>query len=205
MGQVNRNLPPYNVLENGAKVKLVHADDHYSAYIRSTAVDAEYYDILSRVISSIEHANKLNELPLRGDLVAAPYDGYYNRAIVLGAKSKELPVRVAFLDHGNVTDVRFDDLRVLPDDLKNAKRFIFRVYFDGVYRKAVNKAGLQLLKKLETDVQTLFTVHCSSNNSTIARKSIVKLVDVETNECLNDKLVPILSPPTEPKKVRNWI
>lgn len=174
--------------KNGSKVRLVYAGNHYSAYIRSSASDVEYSNILGRVAEAAVNASKLTELPKRNDMVSAPFLGDYYRAVIVKAESMEQPIRVAFLDFGNVDTVTFDDLRELDDDLKNAKRFTFRIFFDGVDRETPNPAGLALLKQVENEVKTSFTMHCSSNSPLIGRDSLVKLINTETMECLNDKL-----------------
>lgn len=192
-------------VKNGAKVKLVYANNHYSAYVRSAALDVEYADLLQRVVESAATARKLTELPKRNDMVSAPFLGDYYRAIVVKAESTDQPIRVAFLDFGNIDAVMFDDLRELPDDLKNAKRFTFRIFFDGVDRETPNKEGFTLLKHIENEVKTTFTIHSSSNSPLIVKDSMVKLVNAKTKEILNDKLAPAMTaaaietPPAEPK------
>lgn len=190
----------HDELKNGSKVRLVYASNHYSAYIRSAASDNEYSDILARVIEAAVNAGKLTELPQRNDMVSAPFLGDYYRAIVVKAESTEQPIRVAFLDFGNVDSVQFDDLRELDDDLKNAKRFTFRVFFDGVDRETPNPGGLALLKQMENEAKTSFTMHCGSNTPLIVKDSLVKLINTKTMECLNDKLASAAAtakPPSE--------
>lgn len=182
-------------LKNGSKVRLVYAGNHYSAYVRSTASDAEYTSILGRVAEAAVNASKLTELPARNDMVSAPFLGDYYRAIVVRVESKEQPIRVAFLDFGNVDTVKFDDLRALDDDLKNAKCFTFRILFDGIDRETPNPDGLALLKQVENEPKTSFTMHCGSNSPAIARDSLVKLINTKTMECLNDKLASTAAKP----------
>lgn len=194
----------HDELKNGSKVRLVYASNHYSAYIRSSASDSEYSSILARVAETAAKAGKLTKLPQRNDMVSAPFLGDYYRAIVVKAESTEQPIRVAFLDFGNVDTVQFDDLRELDDDLKNAKRFTFRVFFDGVDRETPNPEGLALLKQVENEVKTSFTMHCGSNTPLIVKDSLVKLINTKTMECLNDKLTSTAAtakPPTEPTSI----
>lgn len=197
-------------LQNGAKIRLVYANNHYSAYVRSAASDGEYTDLLQRVIEAATTAAKLTDLPKRNDMVSAPFLGDYYRAIIVKADAIEQPIRVAFLDFGNIESVKFDDLRELSDDLKNAKRFTCRIFFDGIDRETTNPEGLALLKQIELEGKSSFIVHSSSNSQTIGKDSFVKLINTKTKECLNDKLAatavaapvepePVSQPPVEPK------
>lgn len=183
-------------LKNGTKVKLVYASNHWSAYIRSAASDTEYAELLQRVVESAATAAKLTALPKRNDMVSAPFLGDHYRAIVVKAEAIDQPIRVAFLDFGNIDVVKFDELRELDANLK-AKRFTFRIFLDGVDRETPNQDGFALLKQIENEPKT-FTVHSSSNESVIVRDSLVKLVDAKTKECLNDKLAPALKPAETP-------
>lgn len=197
-------LPPVSDgLQSGAEVELVYASNHYSAYVRSTDSDGEYYDLLDRVFDSSAHANKSNELPMRGDIVAAPFCGEYYRAVVLEAESREQPIHVVFLDYGNVDAVKFEDLRDMENDLKKAKRFTFRILFDGVDREKPNQETLELLKSEEG---TLFTIHCSPDSPTVVENSIVRLINAKTKECLNDKLVSTQASAVEEARAtpRSW-
>lgn len=189
-------------VQNGEKVRLVFASNHYSGYVRSAASDAEFFDLLQRVAVSAQNAAKLTELPKRNEMVSAPFLGDYYRAIIVKAESIDLPIRVAFLDFGNIDAVKFDDLRALEDDLKNAKRFTFRIFFDGVDRETSNDEGLELLKQVELETKTSFSIYSSSNSPVIVKDSLVKLVNTKTKECLNDKLTPTKaskSSPAEPE------
>lgn len=176
-------------MKNGSEVKLVYAGSHYSAYIRPADSDAEYFELLQRVSDAAPTAKKLSELPKRNDVINAPFLGDYYRALVLKAESIDQPIRVAFLDFGNVDNVKFDDARELDEELKNAKRFTLRILLDGLDRDVPNPKGFELLKIIETDESESFIVHDVSNNATLGKDAVVKLVNTKTKECLNDKLM----------------
>lgn len=170
-------------LPNGSLVYNCYTTNHYSLFIRPAdkVSNKEYLQILKDTNTSASKANNLTDLPARNDVVAAFFEDGFYRATVIRAEAIDRPIRVGFMDYGNTAEVAFDQIRELPETLKNAKKLAIKCFLAGVDKEKENPA---LLRKLQATENGGELIAQTPDGSAIVKGSFISLVDPETKESL---------------------
>lgn len=147
-----RTVEPCELPLNNKLVAITSVISHTIVYLRSIEMkdNERYLKYLNDVAESSKTATSFKEMPKKGDIVLADFDGVYYRALVARIVSDTVVV-VAFLEFGNLETKPVDTLKKLRDDLKYVKRFTFKAKFSDLNEglksdKCVNYLH-QLLKK----------------------------------------------------------
>lgn len=107
-----------NVIPNDSEVYITHVKNQSWVYIRSTATNDEFQKLIIAVDTASKSEPKLKNYPSREDIVMAPFEGVYYRAMVIRSDKDAGTVRVAYFDFGNSEVVAFSSLRELPMELR---------------------------------------------------------------------------------------
>lgn len=171
-------------IDNGDIVQICSIPNHFSVFVRSTKTDDEFARIIVAVNEAAAKAPTPSIYPSRSDLVLAPFEGEYYRALVLHVNLDEKNLNVAFIDFGNKADVSFDSIKICNDDLKKYRRLPVRVFLKNVEHDVdahESEAMMEYLKKFEyADVK----IRC--DDSKIVAKSMVELIEMKTDKVINE-------------------
>lgn len=94
-GLVTSSIP------NNTEIYITHVRSHRQIYIRSALTNEEYAKLINEVEEVSKTQPKLTVYPTRNDVVMAPFDGMYYRAMVISCNKPEGMVKVGFIDFGN--------------------------------------------------------------------------------------------------------
>lgn len=115
------------LIPNNSEVFITHVRNHQSVYIRSAITNDEYAKLITEVEEAAKTQPKLNVYPNRQDIVMAPFEGMYYRAMVINTDKDSGTVKVGFIDFGNSDEVRFAHMKSLPEELRTHRRLIIMV------------------------------------------------------------------------------
>lgn len=120
-------LPPSEPIRPGDKVILSHVVDHTFVFVRPVQTTDTLIDIMTKTACYADNAKPLTELPDHLELVLAPYESQYYRAVVLKPIAKTEPIKVAFIDFGNDDLVDFSQLKELNPELAARNKLITKI------------------------------------------------------------------------------
>lgn len=120
-GLVSESIP------NNSEVFITHVRNHQSVYIRSAITNDEYAKLITEVEEAAKTQPKLSVHPNRQDIVMAPFEGMYYRAMVINSDKASGIVKVGFIDFGNSDEVPFSHMKSLPEELRTHRRLIIMV------------------------------------------------------------------------------
>lgn len=126
-----------------SKVVISYVDND-SVYVRPANVNAQ---VVADSLKYAKKANRLSALPSRSDLVLAPFDGGYYRAVVIKADTME-EIHVAFIDFGNKEKIKLDELKEMSHELAAPKRLVTKISMKPLPEKLEKQKVLKLMKKL---------------------------------------------------------
>lgn len=161
-------------------IELVSVKDYQYIYIRSL----RYNDEFVKTVKAAMKADKLID-PEKHDLVLAPFEKDYYRAIVLSSLENE--VKVAFIDYGNVVGVPKSDIKILPNELTQYRRHAMRVMLKFSCDIDEDDSAL-LLDQLSRWIYHEFKVNSDNNGEIFKDNSITLLFPGETVKSLNETL-----------------
>lgn len=76
---------PMDSIPNDSEVYITHVKNNRIVYIRSVATDEEYTKLITEVDAASKTAPKLTDFPAKNDMIMAPFDGMFYRALVVNA------------------------------------------------------------------------------------------------------------------------
>lgn len=120
-GLVTESIP------NNSEVFITHVRNHQSVYIRSANTNDEYAKLITEVEVAAKTQPKLTVYPKRQDIVMAPFEGMFYRAMVINSDKASGTVKVGFIDFGNSDEVQFGHMKSLPEELRTHRRLIIMV------------------------------------------------------------------------------
>lgn len=130
------------------RVKITAVINHRLVFVRPADDEREAAFIrhIYDTVKCAKDAETLTTMPSIGTLVLAKFDDYH-RALVL-KRIDDTKVAVAFIDFGNVEICDFHELKVMPVELKNRKRFATKVRLNKINDDLMNEKALQYLYDL---------------------------------------------------------
>lgn len=179
-----------SIIQNGDRVFLTEAATHFAVYIRSERTAEEYSKLVNEVSIAATHksAPKLTEYPNKNDIVAAPFEGQYYRAMVVNVNEDKGEVKVGFVDYGNTAVVPFKTLRDIPKDLKEHRRLTIRVHLKGLDSELSANESNELKGVLQRYVDAEKVFKLKSDEKEIKAKSEIELIDEIDNKSVNEML-----------------
>lgn len=91
----------FDSIPDNTEVFITHVRSHRQVYIRSALTNDEYAKLITEVEEASKTQPKLTAYPSRNDVVMAPFDGMYYRAMVINCDKAGGMVKVGFIDFGN--------------------------------------------------------------------------------------------------------
>lgn len=170
-------------IKDGDVIEVTAVLNHHSLYIRSMDFNDEYVKLTQAVIHASATALPITGIPEKNQIVLAPFEGAYYRALILSYDRDLDQMSVAFIDYGNTDWISRKSLKNLSEDLLKHRRQPIRVFLKDVEKdvdddeKANMKAYLKQLEYNEFKVK--------SKNPIIATKSTVELIDMKTDKIIN--------------------
>lgn len=175
-------------VSNGSEVFITHVKSYQAVYIRSAATDNEYSKLVNDIQIASEASPKLTVYPGRNDIVMAPFDGMYYRAMVIKSNRDDGTVKVGFLDFGNADTVLCSRLKALPEELRNHRRLIIWVTVKGMKADITESEQAALEKHLHELMENGKGLLIKSDKQEIGQRDEVELYDMITNESLSEAL-----------------
>lgn len=185
------NLLSVNI-RNNFDVFITHNCGYQKCYIRSAdkECDSLYRKLLILVSKYSQNAKFLNVMPEVGNIVVAPYFGFYFRAKVLQTNDATATVQIRFIDFGNKITTHWNVLKHLDERLQNAKVFIEKIYLKDI-NEMPNDAVRQCnryLKDLITNKQKL-NIQYICDRSASTKHLMCELFIIDSGgETVNDNL-----------------
>lgn len=179
-----------SIIQNGDRVFLTEAATHFAVYIRSERTAEEYSKLINEVsvAATDKSAPKLTEYPNKNDIVAAPFDDQYYRAMVVNVNEDKGEVKVGFVDYGNTAVVPLKTLRDIPKNLKEHRRLTIRVHLKGLDSELSANESNELKAVLQGYVDTEKLFKLKSDEKEIRAKSEIELIDEIDNKSVNEML-----------------
>lgn len=174
-------------------VKITSVINHCSLFVRPVEDQQEiaFARLICDTVKCAKDAETYKCLPSIGSLVFAKFD-YYQRALVLKHISAS-KVAVVFIDFGNVEIRDFDQLKVMPDELKQRKRFATKIRLNKIDNDLMNEKALKFLYGImATDTELSIKIDSSS---------LVAMADLKTSDKWVNQMVNSLN--SEDIKVPN--
>lgn len=197
-----KGLPSVDV-KNRSRVVMTYSKDYKFAFIRPVDRSEDFLKFTMKVIKLAKDANYAKELPERDDLILAPFEGNYYRAIVLRNDETENILKVAFLDFGNIENISRDKIKIVNDDILLAPRFSKRVVLKDITVDQKNKKIDNFMEQLANDEVELVIKFDDD-------EALVELFDAATKESINGKInslgaavEKVQKPETDPKAKLN--
>lgn len=179
-----------NSISNDSEVYITHVKSYSCVYIRSRAASDEYARLITEVEMASKSAPKLKFYPSRGDIVLAPFDGVYYRAMVINCNKDNASIRVGYIDFGNSEEIAFSAIKELPKELKEKPRYTVLVNLKNIEGDIEKNEMITLQNYLEslseTGTSALLKVKC--HKAEIVAKDDVELFDVISNQSVNETL-----------------
>lgn len=147
------------------------------------AFNDEYLKLNQAVIHATDQAQSIQGIPERNEIVLAPFEGQYYRALILSDNRDLDQMSVAFIDFGNTDWVSRKTLKNLPEDLIKYRRQPIRVFLKDV-EKDVDEGESEKMKAYLKGLEyNEFKV--KSKTPIVATKSMVELIDMKTDKIVN--------------------
>lgn len=178
-------------IPNGSDVYITYVRNHKTVFIRNDATNDTYTDLLNDTTEAASSASNLKSYPTpKKDVVLAPYDGIYWRALVISCNEYAHTVRVAFIDFGNAEEIPFDELKVLPVELAQRPRPAVIVQLKNVIDNPEPKKAEAMKAYLEeiTEICAGIRLKVNGIGSQIERNDVVELIDMDANQSISDRL-----------------
>lgn len=172
-------------IRNNSRVIMTYTRDCKSAFIRPANQSEDFLKFTLKLVKLAKEANYAEELPKRDDLVLAPFEGNYYRAIVLLSEEADNMVKVAFLDFGNVADISRDKIKIVNDDILLKPRFSKRVLLQGIKVGQKNQEIENFMQHLVNEEVELII---KFDDDTLKTGTLVELIDAATKESINGKI-----------------
>lgn len=180
-------------IPNNSEVMITYAKSHNTVYLRSALKAEDFAALITKVEYAARSAPNLSSYPLRDELVIAPFEGAYYRAMAISSDMKSHDVKVGFIDFGNPAVVQFDTLKVLPEELKALPREIIMVSLKNISPDA-NQNEMQAMKThLEELCGNEKVLKITGDQATIGARAEVELFDVISNQSVNQTLNAMVS------------
>lgn len=131
-------------------VKITFVVNQRMLFVRPSDAyaDAAFVKCINDTVKYAKKAENLKLMPKIGELVLAPCDNYYQRAIVLKKIPKDDQVAVAFIDFGNIEVIESATLKKISPELKQIKRFATKIILKDVNQDYLCDKALQYLYNL---------------------------------------------------------
>lgn len=165
-------------------VEVTAVKDPKYIYIRSVRHNAEFIKTIQTVMKAAETAHTLMD-PEKHDLVMAPFEGEFYRAIVLSSNENE--VKVAFIDYGNVVWVPKSEIKFLPNELTQHRRHALRVMLKFTCDFDEEESTV-LLDQLNRWINYEFKINTENYGEILKDNSIILLFPGEPVKSLNETL-----------------
>ncbi|XP_055323868.1 protein vreteno [Sitodiplosis mosellana] len=145
-------------------VKITAVINHRLVFVRPAddQQEAAFVRLMCDTVKYARDAKAFQSLPSVGSLVLAKFD-YYQRALVL-KHVDNTKVAVAFIDFGNVEIRDFHELKAMPDELKNRKRFATKIRLNKIDDDFMNEKALKYLYNIMAHAREL-TIKFDSNDT----------------------------------------
>lgn len=129
----------------GKTVKITYVVNHRMLFVRPADDKQEvaFVKLLNDTVKCAIDAKTYTSLPSVSSLVLAKFD-YYQRALVL-KHLNDTEVAVAFIDFGNIEIRKFSELKIMPTDLQNRKRFATKIQLKNINEDLMNVKSLEYL------------------------------------------------------------
>lgn len=169
-------------LKNNSAVVIVYVRSHKVLFVRPSDPEntKKYGKLIEKVMELSKTAKVINNLPERDQLVLAPFDNGYYRAITLQALSADAPVKVAFIDFGNAHDVPLNEIKVSDDECLLGQRLVQRINLNSVTVEKTNAKIEQYLQDLSENATNLILKINGDAN--------YELINATTKESVNDRI-----------------
>lgn len=165
------------------EVKITFVVNQRMLYVRPGDMDADvaFMKCINDTAKYAKKAENLKLMPQIGELVLAPFDNYYQRAMVLKHMPKKNQVAVAFIDFGNIEILEFMTLKKISPKLKRIKRFATKIILKDVNQDYLCDKALQYLYNL-----MVFDIELTIESSTI--ENDIMIVDLRDKDYISRTL-----------------
>lgn len=170
---------------NNESVMIANVVSDKVVFLRSTKNDESYLKYLNDVAESVKTA-RMVDMPKKGDIVAAEFEGCYYRALI--ARIVDNEAVVVLVDLGKVFKIPSKTLRELREDLKHVKRFAFKTILNGVNEGLKSDKCLSFLHNLMSTKKPLKFIG-KGNVSPSSQDIKCELMDSITNESVNENVI----------------
>lgn len=175
-------------IANNSEIHITHVRNNKSIYIRDAATNDEYSQLLRDIDMASKTSSSLTTYPLKNDMVMAPFDGIYYRAVTISSDKIAGTVKVGFLDFGNSEEVLLTRLKELPEKLQNHRRLVFWVNLKDIDDDIEESDAVTMKKYLEEFMVHGKSVRVKSDKAEINQRDEVELFDMITNDSISDAL-----------------
>lgn len=204
-----------SALPLGKTVKLTCVLSHRLLFVRPASDEAEnaFVRLMNDIVKCAKTANFLTSTPPAGTMCLAEFGGFYQRALVL--KQSRYIVTVAFIDFGNIEQRPFNELKTIPEQLKQYKRCASKIALHQINEDIMNIEALHYLYSLMAFEKGLTIEIIANNESATAVASLFAFDDwinakvdklnkldtvsdgnnethIELNNCIEGKNIPVI-------------
>lgn len=164
-------------------VKITFVVNQRMLFVRPSDADADaaFVKCINDTVKYAKKAETLKLMPQIGALVLAPFDNYYQRAMVLKHMPEKKNVAVAFIDFGNIEVLDFTTFKKISPELKRIKRFATKIILKDVEQDYLCDKALQYLYNL-----MVFDIELTIESSTIENE--IMIVELRGNDYISRTL-----------------
>lgn len=167
------------IFRSGKEVIITHVRKDFHFYAYPKAIDHDHKQLLTDISKSAKNAECLKKVPQKSDLVLAPCNGDYCRALVINNTTSESDlVYVSLIDFGSTAEVPYHELKMLSEKFLHT-RHTYRFNMDST-EFANNAYAAECFKSF---VGSILRMEC--DQPFIKPLSSVRLIEPNTNECIN--------------------
>lgn len=186
MQAMNASTLPRLTIPNDTEVIITYVRNHTTVYVRSDATSKFYSELITKVEHAALKAQKLTAYPFRDEIVMAPFEGGYYRAIVIKSDKPGGTVKVGFMDFGNAADVLFNEIKKLPQDLMEHPRQAVMVSLKNITTEADEAEAATMKAHLDELCLNDTKLKISSDEPEIGSGTKVELIDLISNLPISD-------------------
>lgn len=137
-------------IRDDSLITITHICDHRSLFVRPSSVKCDAFYANISVDLNVQGCNTkpLVELPKCGSIVLAHIGNEFHRVVILKAKSKNCPIKVFYLDWGNICEVSLSQLYHIRFRLRHTKTVLRKVNLYGVSADNPNDYQYQFLSSI---------------------------------------------------------
>lgn len=173
--------PPKIVFRNNDKIIISYVQSASTFYAHQVSKDKQRHELIRKISQLAKRIDCVKEPPKF--MALAPYQqGYYRAIIKSPASDVHASVLVTLVDIGISFDVRCDELKPIPSEymaIKISNRFIL----DGVDDEPRESYAAKCLR-----VYICKELIMKCDDESVGRLSSVRLIDPDTNQCINDQI-----------------